>query len=265
MKRNNKGFTLIELLAVIVVLSIILTIATTAVLKTIKDSKEKAKYIAAKEIANIAEAYFATHSTDEVKVKDLCNEYMENNATNPATGENIESCEDFGNQTIKKDAVNEQSDYKLKDGEYSFDGYVYSVIEQQNNSSSLETTTDVSSDTTYGDSSDTTYGDSSDNSSEIQDEERFEFMCCKGTNKCKRNERYFKIGEQFTCSTNKVGVEIALISGTGLSSRFNKKIITTSDDLTKQFMFGKPGVKSITAIYNNNNNRKKITLNVTIK
>ncbi len=213
MKRNNKGFTLIELLAVIVVLSIILTIATTAVLKTIKDSKEKAKYIAAKEIANIAEAYFATHSTDEVEVKKLCNEYMEKDATNPATGENIESCEDFGNQTIKKDAVNAQSDYKLKDGKYLFDGYEYSVIEQQNNSSSLETTTDVSSDTTYGDSSDTTYGDSSDttygdssdNSSEIQDEETFEFMCCKGTNECKKNESYFNRREQFTCSTNKVG------------------------------------------------------------
>lgn len=157
MKRNNKGFTLIELLAVIVVLSIILTIATTAVLKTIKDSKEKAKYIAAKEIVDIAEAYFATHSGDEVKVKVLCKEYMEKNATNPATGENIESCDDFGNQTIKKSNEGKQSDYKLKDEKYLFDGYVYSVIEQQNDSSNSETKSD----------------DTSDNSSEIQYEEDF--------------------------------------------------------------------------------------------
>lgn len=157
MKRNNKGFTLIELLAVIVVLSIILTIATTAVLKTIKDSKEKAKYIAAKEIVDIAEAYFATHSGDEVKVVDLCKEYMEKDATNPATGENIESCDDFGNQTIKKSNEGKQSDYKLKDEKYLFDGYVYSVIEQQNDSSSSETTSN----------------ETTDNSSEIQYEEDF--------------------------------------------------------------------------------------------
>lgn len=161
MKRNNKGFTLIELLAVIVVLSIILTIATTAVLKTIKDSKEKAKYIAAKEIVDIAEAYFATHSADEVKVKDLCNEYMEKDATNPATGENIESCEDFEEQKILATDSVAQDDYELNmdnDGKYyTFDGYVYSVIEQQNDSSSSETTSN----------------ETTDNSSEIQYEEDF--------------------------------------------------------------------------------------------
>ena len=42
---NQKGFTLIELLAVIVLLSIIMVIVTTNVIKSVKDSKEKMKYI----------------------------------------------------------------------------------------------------------------------------------------------------------------------------------------------------------------------------
>ena len=63
MKRNENGFTLIELLAVIVILGIIMVIATTNVLKNINDSKEKAKYMAAKEIVENAEAYFATKVT----------------------------------------------------------------------------------------------------------------------------------------------------------------------------------------------------------
>ena len=59
---KNKGFTLIELLAVIVLLSIIMVIVTTNVIKNVSDSKEKAKYIAAKEIVEISEAYFAINS-----------------------------------------------------------------------------------------------------------------------------------------------------------------------------------------------------------
>lgn len=234
MKRNNKGFTLIELLAVIVVLSIILTIATTAVLKTIKDSKEKAKYIAAKEIVDIAEAYFATHSEKTVSVEVLCNEYMENDATNPATGENINGCDEFRGQTISISTSPEQSDYKLTNGKYLFAGYEYSGIEQQNNSSSLEITSQTTSQTT----------------SETQYEEPFMFMCCKGIKECKENEKYFNRREQFTCSTNKVGVEITLKSGTGLSSGFDRTIKTTSHDLTKQFMFDRAGEKKITARYN---------------
>ena len=56
--RDKKGFTLVELLAVIVILGIIMVIATTSVIKNIKESKIKAKYMAAKDIVDIAEAYF---------------------------------------------------------------------------------------------------------------------------------------------------------------------------------------------------------------
>ena len=65
--KNKKGFTLIELLAVIVVLAIILVIAGTSVINSINDSKEKAKYMAAKEIVSMAEAYFAVN-TDKTYV-----------------------------------------------------------------------------------------------------------------------------------------------------------------------------------------------------
>ena len=54
MNRKNKGFTLVELLAVIVILGIVLTIATTSILKSKKDTIQKTKYIAAKEIGEIA-------------------------------------------------------------------------------------------------------------------------------------------------------------------------------------------------------------------
>lgn len=141
MKRNNKGFTLIELLAVIVVLSIILTIATTAVLKTIKDSKEKAKYIAAKEIVDIAEAYFATNrSATYVTINDL-SDYLESDATNPATGENDllntggeqKVCRDITEKDVESHYATEiktyskQSDYKNTNNGYEFDGYWYGI------------------------------------------------------------------------------------------------------------------------------------------
>ena len=141
MKKNNKGFTLIELLAVIVVLSIILTIATTAVLKTIKDSKEKAKYIAAKEIVDIAEAYFATNSSaTEVTIGDL-GDYLESDATNPATGENDLLtngtsqivCRSITQKDVdNRNATNtrtysKQSNYKVNNNGYEFDGYWYGI------------------------------------------------------------------------------------------------------------------------------------------
>ena len=65
---DKKGFTLIELLAVIVILAVILAIASTAVIKSINDSREKAKYIAAQDIVNIAEAYLATETEGVVEV-----------------------------------------------------------------------------------------------------------------------------------------------------------------------------------------------------
>lgn len=128
MIKNKKGFTLIELLAVIIILSIILVIATTSVLKNIKDSKEKVKYMAAKEIVDIAEAYFATNSSDtEVTIGNL-GDYLESDATNPATGEN-DLLTTGTNQKVCKNAIyssNNQNGYESSNG-YEFDGYWYGI------------------------------------------------------------------------------------------------------------------------------------------
>lgn len=121
MKKNNNGFTLIELLAVIVILGIILVIATTNVIKSINDSKKKAKYTAAKEIVQMSEAYFATHGGDCVSINDL-DEYLEDDATNPATGEN--DLKD-SNHIILRGNFSDQSDYDVHDDGYEFDGYKY--------------------------------------------------------------------------------------------------------------------------------------------
>lgn len=141
MNKKNKGFTLIELLAVIVILGIIMTIATTSVIKNIKDSKEKAKYIAAKEIVEIAETYFAANSSyTEVTIGELEN-YLEEDATNPATGENDlltsgtnqKVCRDITQKDVdngyagadKIRSYSKQSDYKINNNGYEFDGYWY--------------------------------------------------------------------------------------------------------------------------------------------
>lgn len=128
MIKNKKGFTLIELLAVIIILSIILVIATTSVLKNIKDSKEKVKYMAAKEIVDIAEAYFATNSSDtEVTIGNL-RDYLESDATNPATGEN-DLLTTGTNQKVCKNVIyssNNQNGYESSNG-YEFDGYWYGI------------------------------------------------------------------------------------------------------------------------------------------
>ena len=135
MKKNKNGFTLIELLEVIVILGIIMVIATTSVLKNINDSKEKAKYMAAKEIVENAEAYFATKvtidpdSTNCVPVSDIYNAgYFESDVTNPKTGENIKSVNDLENQSVCFDKnLTKQTGYALSDGEYRFDSYYYKI------------------------------------------------------------------------------------------------------------------------------------------
>ena len=131
--KNKKGFTLIELLAVIVILGIIMTIATTRVLKNINDSKAKAKYIAAKEIVDMAEVYFATDSSaTEVTINDL-SDYLESDATNPATGEN-DLLNNGTNQKVCKNtsySSNNQNGYEISSYEFSngyeFDGYWYGI------------------------------------------------------------------------------------------------------------------------------------------
>lgn len=126
MKKNRNGFTLIELLAVIVILGIILTIATTSVIKNINDSKDKAKYIAAKDIVAIAEAYMVTETTEKcVSVNELIDEqYLDGDVTNPKTGENGNI--DDGQMVCKDNLSSAQEGYKVQnDNRYKFDGYYY--------------------------------------------------------------------------------------------------------------------------------------------
>ncbi len=129
MKRNKNGFTLIELLAVIVILGIIMVIATTNVLKNINDSKEKAKYMAAKEIVENAEAYFAINSNATyVTINDL-NDYLESDATNPKTGDN-DLLTNGTSQKICKGSYSSESQTKYSNNGgngYYFDGYFYSL------------------------------------------------------------------------------------------------------------------------------------------
>lgn len=128
--KNKKGFTLIELLAVIVILGIIMTIATTAVIKNINDSKTKAKYIAAKEIVEIASAYMEVEGSGEnncVYIKKMIeNEYLEKDTTNPRTGENgFNSVEDNDQKVCKDEEIHEQTDYNPINEVYEFEGYKY--------------------------------------------------------------------------------------------------------------------------------------------
>ncbi len=129
--KNKKGFTLIELLAVIVILGVILVIATTSVIKNINDSRKKAKYTAAREIVDIASAYMVAERVDGncVSVSDMINDdYLEDDVTNPLTGENISGSDDVSNQKVCKEESQAQDDYELQeDSYYSFDGYKYYV------------------------------------------------------------------------------------------------------------------------------------------
>lgn len=129
MKKDKNGFTLIELLAVIVILGIIMTIATTNVLKNIRDSREKTKYMAAKEIVGNAEAYFAINSNETyVTINDL-KDYLESDATNPKTGDN-DLLTNGTSQKICKGSYSSESQtkYSNNDGKgYYFDGYFYSL------------------------------------------------------------------------------------------------------------------------------------------
>lgn len=126
---KNKGFTLIELLAVIVILGIIMVIATTSVSKSLEESRKRAKFIAAKEITEIAAAYIETETDggNEVFIENLIGYYLENDVTNPLTGENGG---DFSGQKVFKNSdATHQDNYDVNDCEdgmcYMFDGYIY--------------------------------------------------------------------------------------------------------------------------------------------
>ena len=157
---KKKGFTLVELLAVIVVLGIILVIVAYSVLKNLNDSKEKAKYMAAKDIVSIAVAYIEEHDSTltyngknvkGVKVNDLIidpeandnsDRILESNVTNPKNGKanNLVTMDRSGNEqtyeiddnqlVIVGDSYMEQAGYKPQKNSlghlyYSFNGYVY--------------------------------------------------------------------------------------------------------------------------------------------
>lgn len=131
MKKDKNGFTLIELLAVIVILGIIMVIATTNVLKNINDSKEKAKYMAAKEIVENAEAYFVINSNVTSVTIDNLKDYLESDATNPKTGENdLLTNENGKTQRICKGSYSAEDQDKYSNNNekgYYFDGYFYSL------------------------------------------------------------------------------------------------------------------------------------------
>lgn len=132
---KNKGFTLIELLAVIVILGIIMVIATTSVSKALEESRKKAKFIAAKEITEIAAAYMEVENIDDcVLTSDLVAEgYLEEDTTNPETGKNgginsshkvcknaLSTCDEEENDEYDV-CSNEEDDVKF----YIFDEYIY--------------------------------------------------------------------------------------------------------------------------------------------
>lgn len=130
--KKKEGFTLIELLAVIVVLAIIMVIAVPNVISSINSSKDKAKYIAAKEIVEIAEVYFATNNItgdNNCVSVDVLENYLESDVTNPETGENISGISELQNQQVCISSnTTEQSYYKINDNQYFFDGYTYEFI-----------------------------------------------------------------------------------------------------------------------------------------
>ncbi len=128
--KNKKGFTLVELLAVIVVLSVILVIASSNVFSYINDSKEKTRYLAAKEIVEMSEAYFAINSDKTEATIDDLKVYLEDDTTNPKTGENDLLTEGKTQKVCKSDNYSKQTDYSNnEENGYYFDGYFYSFSE----------------------------------------------------------------------------------------------------------------------------------------
>ena len=134
MKKDKNGFTLIELLAVIVILGIIMTIATTNVIKSINNSREKSKEIAKKEIISYAEAYFATNNSDDdcVSVEKLYDlGYLTGDVTNPETGKNITNKSELGNQKICKTSASNTPNSITTE----INGYKYVIIPKDSNDS----------------------------------------------------------------------------------------------------------------------------------
>ena len=129
---NKKGFTLIELLAVIVLLGLLSTLGISMVIKNSNESKKRTKYLAAKEIVTIADAYFTTDGSDktEVSVKTLINnEYLNDGLINPRNNKREWDSGEQDGTLIKQGDYTLQTDYNLKECGtkkcYQFDGYAY--------------------------------------------------------------------------------------------------------------------------------------------
>ena len=165
--KNKKGFTLIELLAVIVILGIIMTIATTSVLRNIKQSKIKARYIAAKDITAIASAYLETNNENCVEVSDLIEKgYLNDDVTNPAdeNAKNISDSSQMDNQYVcKSPDAKEQKENKLNGDVYIFNGYCYSINKK---CSTVFDHNDIADNLESTDSSDSSGNNSSNSSSD---------------------------------------------------------------------------------------------------
>ena len=143
MNRKNKGFTLVELLAVIVILGIVLTIATTSVLRSKKDTIQKTKYMAAKEIVEIAEAYMIANNIYSVDFRKLCDDgYLESNVTDPLTGKNVDSCYDLKGKIRSKLVSDEENvDYKPNNnGAYVFNDLAFDLSEDVVSEGSVQVT-----------------------------------------------------------------------------------------------------------------------------
>ena len=137
MKKNKNGFTLIELLAVIVILGVIMVIATTNVIKSINNSREKSKEIAKKEIVSYAEAYFATNNSNTnngcVSVEELYKlGYLTDDVTNPETGDNIKNEKELRNQSICKPSA---TGIPKNGNKTEINGYIYIITPKDSNDS----------------------------------------------------------------------------------------------------------------------------------
>lgn len=127
---KNRGFTLIELLAVIVLLSVLAVGATSIIVKSMKNSKEKAKFIAAQDIVELASAYMEANSTNSVSIKKLIEKkYLDPDLINPRTNDLKWETNEKENTFVKIVSSTKQTNYKIQteDGKkiYKFDGYHY--------------------------------------------------------------------------------------------------------------------------------------------
>lgn len=135
---KNRGFTLIELLAVIVLLSVLAVGATSIIVKSMKNSKEKAKFIAAQDIVELASAYMEANSKSSVSIEDLIGaRYLDPDLINPRTNDlNWGTDEQKYTKIIIDTNSSKQGNYKIQktdDGNkiYEFDGYYYLFDQSQ--------------------------------------------------------------------------------------------------------------------------------------